>query len=307
MKVAITGASGFVGRHLTRALAKGGVEVVGLVRSARSAALVETAGGTSALVDLADVDAFGRVLVGAQALVHLAQIGAERDGATYEEVNVGGVRRAIAAARQAGVPRIAFLSGLGVAGYGQRPRVTNRYFLSKLAAEVELYRSGLGVTVFRPSYIIGAGDGLLAGLVADMAAGCVEVPGDGAYRMQPIAVADVAALVRAAIELGVQDGPPQVYDLVGPEPLSFTAFLERFGRLVRASRLASSWKTVHIPLEEADSRARGGGYRGMLPDELDCMLCDEVSDAAPLERLLGRPLTSLEDALCVALPKERPS
>src|SRR5512145_827864 len=132
MKVAVSGASGFVGRHLRRALAEGGVEVVGLVRSARSAALVETAGGTSALVDLADVDAFGRSLVGAQALVHLAQIGAERDGATYEEVNLGAVRAAIAAAKKTAVSRIVFLSGLGVAAYGQRPRVTNRYFLSKL-------------------------------------------------------------------------------------------------------------------------------------------------------------------------------
>jgi hypothetical protein len=35
----------------------------------------------------------------------------------------------------------------------------------------------------------------------------------------------------------------------------------------------------------------------MLPDELDCMLCDEVADATPLEALLGRELISLDEAL----------
>ena len=43
----------------------------------------------------------------------------------------------------AGVGRLVFLSGLGVAHYGQARRCTNPYFLSKLAAELELHRSGL--------------------------------------------------------------------------------------------------------------------------------------------------------------------
>ena len=36
-----------------------------------------------------------------------------------------------------------------------------------------------------------------------------------------------------------------------------------------------------VPIEEADRRARAGGFSGMLPDELDCLLCDEVSDSCP--------------------------
>jgi hypothetical protein len=38
----------------------------------------------------------------------------------------------------------------------------------------------------------------------------------------------------------------------------------------------------------------------MLPDELDCLLCDEVADPAPLATLLGRPLTPLDEALAEA-------
>jgi hypothetical protein len=39
----------------------------------------------------------------------------------------------------------------------------------------------------------------------------------------------------------------------------------------------------------------------MLPDELDCLLCDEVADPAPLAALVGRPLTPLDDALAEAV------
>ena len=57
-----------------------------------------------------------------------------------------------------------------------------------------------------------------------------------------------------------------------------------------------------IEIAEADRRARGaGGYQGMGPDELDCLLCDEVGESAPLEALLGRRLTPLDEALAAAV------
>jgi DnaJ-class molecular chaperone len=60
-------------------------------------------------------------------------------------------------------------------------------------------------------------------------------------------------------------------------------------------------------LRDADKRAaydrygHAGVKRGMGPDELDCMLCDEVADPAPLGALLGRPLTPLDTAIDKAL------
>ena len=127
-------------------------------------------------------------------------IGSERGAETYESVNVRGTEAVVSAALSAGVPRIVLFSGLGVARYGQSPRCTNPYFLSKLAAEVALYRSGLETVAFRPSYIVGPGDSFVPRLAAEMAAGEVEQPGDGTYRLQPVAVEDAAAAVLAAVE-----------------------------------------------------------------------------------------------------------
>ena len=56
-----------------------------------------------------------------------------------------------------------------------------------------------------------------------------------------------------------------------------------------------------MTIAEADRRARAGGFHGMQADALDCLLCDEVADPAPLAALLGRPLTPLDAVLRGAL------
>jgi len=304
-RLAITGASGFVGQHLVREASARGLDVVGVVRSELGARFVAAAGGRAAIVPEMDPAPLARAAAGAAALVHLAQIGAERGGATYEAVNVTGTCRAVLAAAAVEVPRLVYLSGLGVAHYGMVPRCTNRYFLSKLASEVELYRSGRETVVLRPSYITGAGDGLVRGLLREMAAGEVERPGDGSYRMQPVAVGDAVSAVLAAAFGPAPAVSPRprhlVLDLVGPEIVSYQQLLERVGRIARASGKAADHRIREVPIEEAERRAAQGGFHGHRPDDLDCLLCDEVSDPRPLEALIGRPLTPLDEALAAAV------
>lgn len=305
-RLAVTGASGFVGRHLVREAAARGVDVVGVVRSELGGRLVAAAGGRPVVVPDLEPTPFARAISGSAALVHLAQIGAEKAGATYEAVNVTGTCKAVLAAAAVEVPRIVFFSGLGVAHYGMWPRCTNRYFQSKIASEVELYRSGRDCVVFRPSYITGSGDGLVRGLLRQMAAGEVEQPGDGSYRLQPAFVGDAVAAVLAAVEAHpVETDVPRprhrVFDLVGPEPVSFRELVERVGRVARAEGKGSEYRIREVPIQEADRRAAEGAFQKHRPDDLDCLLCDEVSDPRPLAALIGRPLTPLDEALVAAV------
>jgi nucleoside-diphosphate-sugar epimerase len=303
-RVVITGANGFVGRHVVAAAARRGLQAVGVVRSPAGAAAVKAAGGRALAVARLSSPELRAAAQGARAIIHLAMIGSERAGATYSAVNVEGSRSVARMAIESGATPLVMFSGLGVGRYGQAPRTTNRYFLSKLEAEVEVYRSGVPAVVFRPSYIIGPGDGLATTLLRDLGQGVVEVPGDGRYRMQPIAVADAAdAALTAALD------PPQpvgrsahrVIDLVGPEPIAYGRFVERFADVARAYGHAADFVVRHIPVAEADRQAVAGGYRGMPPDELDCLLCDEVADPAPLQELLGRPLQPLDEAIAAAV------
>jgi uncharacterized protein YbjT (DUF2867 family) len=157
--------------------------------------------------------------------------------------------------------------------------------------------------VFRPSYILGSGNPLLPVLVEDIARGVVEIVGDGAYRLQPVAVGDAVTAILEALKAPAPF--PRVVDLVGPEPLTYQSFVERVGaRLGRVGYVLRS-----ISVSEAERQAEAGGYRGLLRDELDCLLCDEVADPRPLEALLGGGLTPVEGALDEALRglEKRPS
>jgi nucleoside-diphosphate-sugar epimerase len=304
MRLAVTGANGFVGLHVVTAAALRGHAARGVVRSEAAAERVARAGAEPVEVRALEAAALAAAFRSCAAVVHLAQIGAERGGQTFQEVNVDGTRAVLAAMKSAGVGRIVYLSGLGVSHYGMARRTTNRYFLSKSLAEAEVFGSRAEGVVFRPSYVVGPGDPFVPVLLRQLASGEVLRPGDGTYRMQPIAVSDAAEAVVVAAEGGAPAaarGPHRVYALVGPEALSFNAFVRRLAKVARAAGLPARARFREVPLEDADRLAAAGGFEGMLPEELDCMLCDEVADPAPLARLLGRPLMPLDDALPTAV------
>lgn len=291
MLIAVTGAGGTIGARVCALLVSQGHRVSGVVRSEAAAGRARQAGASPAFAAL-EPNALREAFRGADAVVHLAQIGKQTATETFEQVNLGGTRAVAQAATAAGVHRVVYFSGLGVAHYGMRRHCTDAYFFSKLSSELELLRAGFETIVFRPSYIVGPGGGFLAGLVRDLRKGAVERVGNGDYGMQPIAVRDAAAAVLAALErpAGML---PFVYDLVGPEALSYNRWLARLASLLDVPR----FEVRELELGEALERAR---RRGELED-LDCLLCDETSDPGPLETLLARPLTPLDEALRQAL------
>ena len=301
MRIAVTGASGFVGGHLLRAAAAAGTRVLAVARSEASARRVRALGADSVVAQLR-AEELAPLLVGVDAVVHLAHVGSERRGQTYQAVNVEGTHQVAVAAVSAGVRRMVMFSGLGVARYGMAPRVTDPYFRSKLEAERALFAAGVEAVAFRPSYILGAGDGFVPFLLEQARTGVVELPGDGSYRMQPVAVADAAEALLAAAGSASDPFFPdrprhRIFDLVGPEPLAVADFVTCVAAVAREFGTPLRFELRSVPVEEADAAARKGGWHGMPADELDCLLCDEVADAAPLQALLGRPLTTMDEAL----------
>lgn len=172
--ILITGANGFVGRHLAARLIADGERVIGTVRQAEAARQLPN--GVTPLVtrDIADTTWDGelsqvRAVVHTAAYVHVRGTRAKRDAQECARTNVlGSVRLAEAAARQ-GVERFIFLSSAGVAGVSRPATFTEDdipdpqgpYSVTKLEAERALEgidaSSAMRVVSLRPPMVYGLG------------------------------------------------------------------------------------------------------------------------------------------------------
>jgi uncharacterized protein YbjT (DUF2867 family) len=216
MKVAVIGATGFVGSHLVPHLVDAGHVVRAIsVHGRRLPGWGEAVQSLTA--DVGTGAGLGAALTGVDALVHLVAIPREGKGRSFEDVNVRGVARVLEAARGAGVRRIVHLSALGVIDDARL-----RFLSSKWRGEELVRGSGLEWIVLRPSLLFGVGDGffnLIKETLTWWSPGIVAIPGDGQTRFQPLSVDDLAiAIERCLVEQG-RDG--SVLELGGPAYLTY--------------------------------------------------------------------------------------
>jgi len=151
--VAITGATGFVGREVTRQLLEHGYNVQALVRSKVSAAkLAPHPKLTVFFGDPCNTEDVAKVLNGAEALIHLVGIRRheiKRTGKTYEDIDVGSAVASRDAMKRMGVRRILFLSAAAIG--------KSFYVRCKAQAEEVITSAGLDWTIWRPAFIVGPG------------------------------------------------------------------------------------------------------------------------------------------------------
>lgn len=157
MKIAITGASGFVGGHLARLLIAEGHAVVLISRTvgARSELRGKT-GVTVVASDLSSIEGLATAFAGCDAVAHCAGINRELGTQTYERVHVEATSNVVEAAKKAGVRRIALMSFLRA-----RPNCGSPYHESKWAAEEIVRRSGRDYLVIKAGMVYGRGDHML--------------------------------------------------------------------------------------------------------------------------------------------------
>src|SRR5439155_80285 len=181
--IAVTGATGFVGRHITTVLARRGHTVRALVRDPRRAPTFQSLGVELVPGDVADAGALTTLMRSANAVVHLVGIIVEMGPATFHAVHVEGTRRVVEAARRAGV----------------EPGATP-YYRTKWHAEELIRASGLSHAVFRPSIINGPESPPIRTLARlHRWSPVVPVFGDGHYPTQPVWVEDVALAFALAV------------------------------------------------------------------------------------------------------------
>ena len=284
MRVAITGGTGFVGRHLAERLGPDAVVV-----SRRTG------------VEIDDVDALAAAFAGCDAVAHCAGINREIGDQTFDRVHVAGTRAVIEAARRAGVTRIVMLSFLRA-----RPDCGSAYHETKFAAEELVRGSGLEHTVLKSGMIYGLGDHMVDHV--SRAVKSWPVFGTVGYRgrtVRPIPVEDAVEVLVAALEGRIPDDTVAV---MGAEELPLADAVQRIARVVGRKPLF-----IPLPVFAIRMLAQVTEWTMLVPLVAKAqarMLAEGVSEPAPWapEAPVGiRPSHPFDDAhIRAALPDAGP-
>ena len=218
MRIAITGANGFVGRHvIARLLAETqAADVRAIVRDpARAAAELPRAALDVRQADVTNADTLRGVFDDVDAVVHTVAIPTERRG-SFAKVNADGARAVVREAERAGVRRLVDVSAIGASPDSPYP-----FLRTKGEGQAAVEASAIPHVVLRPSILFGPGDDFFHRLRFSLRFPVVPLPGGGTARFQPLHVEDLAAAVRAAV-FGTMSG---VFEVGGPDPVTYRQLL----------------------------------------------------------------------------------
>ena len=239
MRVLVTGATGFVARHLIPALQRHGHSVRGLVQPAADAHGLETGGVQVFRGDVRDLVALAPAMKGVDAVIHLAAaIGVKYPMDYYVAVNVNGTANVCRAALAAGTGRLVHVSSTSVYRQGVGSPVTedaplapmpDPYPVTKAAGDKLVQKmmrhDHLPACIVRTGTIYGPGDGLNFGRIADrLLARRAIVVGRGTNAVPFTYVADVVEGLVLALENPHAAG--RIYNITDDRPATQEEILQ---------------------------------------------------------------------------------
>src|SRR5438046_5015795 len=246
MRVAVTGANGFVGRHAIARLLRGGHEVRALISERPGAEKELPGGGTNVDVRRADVrkpESLRGAFDGVDAVIHTVAVPTERKQ-RFAEVNVAGVAHVVAEARRAGVRRIVHMGALGADTTSPYP-----YLRSKGEGEALVTGSGIAHVVLQPSLLFGVSDDFFPRLAFSLLLPVLSVPANGTARFQPVHVDDIAQALLASVHRREISG---VHEIGGAEPVTYDEMLAETMRATGRRR-----PPLHVPVPRIRHPATG--------------------------------------------------
>jgi NADH dehydrogenase len=284
--VAVFGGSGFLGRHVVRALAKRGYRVIVAVRRPDLAGHLQPLGRVGQIHALqanvrypASVEAAAR---DADAVVNLTGILFERGRQRFDAVQRAGAE-AVAQAAAAQGARLVHVSALGA-----DPESPSLYGRSKAAGEHAVMAAAPEATILRPSIMFGPEDHFFNrfAAIARMSP-LLPLIGGGLTRFQPVFAGDVAAAVVKAVD--GETLPGNVYELGGPEVLTFKELMQYMLATIERRRLL-------VPLPFGLSRVQAMFLQYfptplLTPDQVEMLRADNVVSAQAQEE--GRTFAGL--------------
>lgn len=275
-RIFVTGATGFVGHAVVRALLAHGFLVRCLVRPGSEALLKGFESIDRVPGDVLEPDGLPPSVEGCAAVIHLVGIIREQraSGVTFDRLHTQATANMLGVAREAGVKRYIQMSAVGT-----RSGAVSRYHRTKWQAEEVVRASALDWTIIRPSLIFGPGDefiSVLARMIRRLPA--VPVLGDGQYQVQPVGVEQVAEGFARALRLPLTVA--QTYEVAGPEAYRFVDLLDKIGSALGRPRV----RKVHVPLGLIKTMTRSFGWLPFFPVTMDQLIMLEEGNVTDPSR-----------------------
>ena len=277
--VLVTGATGYVGRRLVTQLVERGTPVRALVHRSR-AGLPE---GVEAFEgDITDASSLARACEGADVVVNLASITADRKPPPggYDRVNAEGAAALATAARTAGVRRFVHLAGIDTTIGPPGP-----YLAGRRRCDAAVLAAGIeSVAILRPSIMFGGEDAAFIKALARLVklAPAVPVPGDGTVKLQMVWVEDV---VRCIVQLA-DDMRPGQFPIGGPDQPSYDEVLDLIGEGLGKRTV----RKIHLPVPFFALQARLLSILPsppLTPAALELFASDNVTTTDAIEQQFG--------------------
>lgn len=280
----VFGGSGFLGRHIVRALVRRGWRIRVAVRRPDLAFFLQPIGGVGQIepvqANLRYPDSIAAALEGAEMAINVTGVKAEHGAQTYRAVHIDGAAALAKAAKAAGVETYAHVSGIGA-----DPQSSSAFIASKGLGEQATLAEYPNATILRPSVVFGPEDDFFNRFGAlSRYFWVLPLFGGGQTNLQPVYVGDVARAVAAA--LAGETKPGAIYELGGPEVLTLREAAQRALAAVDRRRLL-----VGVPLGPARlvaslttfaSKASLGLFPKLITtsrDQVDLLAADNVVSA----------------------------
>jgi len=286
MLVTVFGGSGFLGRHVVRALANRGYRICVAVRQPELTGYLQPLGrvgqiqAVQANVRVApSVEAAAR---GADAVVNLVGILFERGRQRFDAVQADGAENVARAAAAAGA-RLVHVSAIGA-----DENSPSHYARSKADGERRVLAAEPQATIMRPSIVFGPEDQFFNRFAAlARLFPVLPLPGGGHTRFQPVFAGDVGEAIALAVDGKAKPGA--IYELGGPDIKSFRELMEFMLATIERRRLL-----LPIPFAAMKLQAmilQFAPNPPLTPDQVELLKADDV--VAPAPRDEGRTLEGL--------------